>query len=130
MWSPLLRSKLSHLSIRLPARLSYRSVVSFAICWYRSQICPDVDVPTKYGLIYEDLIMRTEDGITLRSYLLMQRKEISHTHAMHVDSDEDQSNEDVRPPQSLPCALIILIARYGLVCGDTADRDHVPWQWR
>ncbi|KAI9567879.1 Alpha/Beta hydrolase protein [Boletus coccyginus] len=54
----------------------------------------DVDLPTKYGLVYEDLILRTEDGITLRSYLLMQRKEISHPHALQVDWTEDQSNED------------------------------------
>ncbi|KAN0082903.1 Alpha/Beta hydrolase fold [Tylopilus felleus] len=54
----------------------------------------DVDVPSKYGLVYEDLTLRTEDGITLRSYLLMQRKEITHTHAMQVDWTEDQSNED------------------------------------
>lgn len=61
-------------------------------------IPPDVDVPSKYGLVYEDLTLRTEDGITLRSYLLMQRKEITHTHAMQVDWTEDQSNEDVGFP--------------------------------
>ncbi|KAF8132823.1 Alpha/Beta hydrolase protein [Boletus edulis] len=54
----------------------------------------DVDTPTKYGMVYEDLALRTEDGITLRSYLLMQRKEISHTHALQVDWTDDQSNED------------------------------------
>ncbi|KIJ15799.1 hypothetical protein PAXINDRAFT_162855 [Paxillus involutus ATCC 200175] len=54
----------------------------------------EVDVPSKYGLVYEDLELRTEDGITLRSYFLMQRREISHTHAMHVDWHEGQSNED------------------------------------
>jgi len=54
----------------------------------------DVDVPTKYGLVYDDLALRTPDGVELRSYLLMQRKEISHTHAMQVDWDEGQSNED------------------------------------
>lgn len=63
---------------------------------YKPHNYPDVDIPTKYGLVYEDLALRTEDGITLRSYLLTQRKEISHTHALHVDWTEDQSNEDVR----------------------------------
>ncbi|KAF8557181.1 alpha/beta-hydrolase [Imleria badia] len=54
----------------------------------------EVDNPTKYGLVYEDLALCTEDGFTLRSYLLMQRKEISHTHALQVEWTEDQSNED------------------------------------
>ncbi|KAG9311220.1 Alpha/Beta hydrolase protein [Chiua virens] len=54
----------------------------------------EVDVPTKFGLVYEDLPLRTEDGITLRCYMLMQRKVISHTHALEVDWSEDQSNED------------------------------------
>jgi fermentation-respiration switch protein FrsA (DUF1100 family) len=54
----------------------------------------DVDVPTKYGLVYEDLALRTEDGVTLRSYLLIQRKEITHAHALQVNWTEDQSNDD------------------------------------
>ena len=62
----------------------------------RPQSDPDVDIPTKYGLVYEDVLLRTEDGVALRSYLIMQRKEISHPHALHVDWADDQSNEDVR----------------------------------
>lgn len=94
--------------------------------WYRSQIRPDVDLPTKYGLVYEDLILRTEDGITLRSYLLMQRKEISHPHALQVDWTEDQSNEDVRL-FGLAFLLVTLTSRRGIVCGHTTHRHHVPW---
>lgn len=67
----------------------------------------DVDVPTKYGLVYDDLALRTPDGVELRSYLLMQRKEISHTHAMHVDWDENQSNEDVSPSDLLYTVSLI-----------------------
>ncbi|KAH0826357.1 Alpha/Beta hydrolase protein [Lanmaoa asiatica] len=70
----------------------------------------DVDTPNKYGLVYEDLTLRTEDGVTLRSYLLTQRKEISHTHALQVDWSEDQSNEDVRH-LNLAFALVMLISR-------------------
>ncbi|KAH7890294.1 Alpha/Beta hydrolase protein [Phlebopus sp. FC_14] len=54
----------------------------------------DVDVPTKYGLVYQDLPLRTDDGFTLHCYMLMQRKEISHPHALHVASDENQTNEE------------------------------------
>ncbi|KIJ64023.1 hypothetical protein HYDPIDRAFT_28917 [Hydnomerulius pinastri MD-312] len=54
----------------------------------------DVDIPTKYGLVYEDLPLRTEDGVTLHCYLLMQRKEISQSQALRIDCDEDQSNEE------------------------------------
>ena len=91
------------------------------------QIYPDVEVPTKYGLVYEDLALRTEDGVTLRSYLLMQRKEISHTHALHVDWRENQSNEDVCL-LNLAFKLVTLIAQSGIVCRNPTYRHNVPWQ--
>ena len=129
MRSPLLRSKLPHISLCFPSGFSFRSVVLHLSLVLVIKPHPEVDIPTKYGLVYEDLALHTEDGITLRSYLLLQRKEISHTHALQVEWTEEQSNEDVRF-LNLALALVMFTTPCGIVCGDTTDRHHVPWQWR
>ncbi|KAG1767140.1 Alpha/Beta hydrolase protein [Suillus occidentalis] len=54
----------------------------------------EVPVPTDFGLEYQDLPLVTEDGITLRCYLLMQRTEISNSHAAHIDYANQQTHEE------------------------------------
>ncbi|KAG1736683.1 Alpha/Beta hydrolase protein [Suillus paluster] len=54
----------------------------------------EVPVPTDFGLEYQDLPLVTEDGLTLRCYLLMQRTEISNSHAPHIDYPEQQTHEE------------------------------------
>ncbi|KAJ7148762.1 Alpha/Beta hydrolase protein [Mycena crocata] len=55
----------------------------------------DVPVPSAYGLPYEDLELKTPDGITLRCYLLPQSKELSKTHAAATPvAGEDDVTED------------------------------------
>ncbi|KAG0699526.1 Alpha/Beta hydrolase protein [Suillus ampliporus] len=54
----------------------------------------EVQVPTDFGLEYQDLPLVTEDGITLRCYLLMQRTEISNSHAPHIDYPDQQTHEE------------------------------------
>ncbi|KAJ7438316.1 Alpha/Beta hydrolase protein [Mycena galericulata] len=54
----------------------------------------DVAVPSAYGLPYEDLELKTSDGITLRCYLLPQSKELSKTHAVATPVPGDDLTED------------------------------------
>jgi hypothetical protein len=54
----------------------------------------EVPVPTDFGLEYQDLPLVTEDGLTLRCYLLMQRTEISNSHAAHVNYPDQQTHEE------------------------------------
>lgn len=58
----------------------------------------DVPVPSAYGLPYEDLELKTPDGITLRCYLLPQSKELSKTHAVAtpVPGEDDVTEDEVR----------------------------------
>lgn len=53
-------------------------------------------MPTDFGLEYQDLPLATEDGITLRCYLLMQRTEISHSHAPRIEYADHETDEEVR----------------------------------
>ncbi|KAG2362901.1 alpha beta-hydrolase [Suillus spraguei] len=54
----------------------------------------EVPVPTDFGLEYQDLPLVTEDGITLRCYLLMQRTEINNSHAAQIDYADNQTDEE------------------------------------
>ncbi|KAH7908133.1 Alpha/Beta hydrolase protein [Hygrophoropsis aurantiaca] len=54
----------------------------------------DVIVPTQYDLPYEDLPLKTPDGETLKCYLLLQRKDLNDARALHIDSPEDQTQEE------------------------------------
>ena len=56
---------------------------------------PDVPVPTDFGLNHEDLNLHTPDGITLRSYLLRQRKVLDHHQAGNVEIGDSQTDEEV-----------------------------------
>ncbi|KAF7368824.1 Protein bem46 [Mycena venus] len=56
----------------------------------------DVPVPSAYNLPYEDLELKTSDGITLRCYMLPQSKQLSKTHtaATPVPGEDDQSEDE------------------------------------
>lgn len=53
-------------------------------------------MPTDFGLEYQDLPLNTEDGFTLRCYLLMQRTELSHSHAPRIEYADQETDEEVR----------------------------------
>lgn len=55
----------------------------------------DVDLPSKYDLPYEDLVLNTPGGINLRCYLLLQTKELSQRQAAHLDYQESQTDTEV-----------------------------------
>ncbi|KAF8629930.1 hypothetical protein AX15_003185 [Amanita polypyramis BW_CC] len=44
----------------------------------------EVPVPTDYGLPYEDLPLKTPDGVTLRCYLITLRKSLTSTHPEYI----------------------------------------------
>ncbi|KAI0777406.1 alpha/beta-hydrolase [Trametes elegans] len=54
----------------------------------------EVPVPTDFGLPYQDLPLVTPDNVTLRCYLLTQRKEMPFVGALPVDSDESETDEE------------------------------------
>ncbi|KAG2130902.1 Alpha/Beta hydrolase protein [Suillus clintonianus] len=54
----------------------------------------EVQVPTDFGLEYQDLPLVTEDGLTLRCYLLTQRTEISNNQAAHIEYADHQTHEE------------------------------------
>lgn len=55
----------------------------------------EVPVPTDFGLPYENLELVTPDNVKLRSYLLVQRRELSHPGAGRLDIQEDETDEEV-----------------------------------
>ena len=72
-----------------------------------SAFIKDVPLPKDFGLEYQDLPLFTEDGVTLRCYLLMQRTEISHSHAPHIEYADQETDEEVG--YSIICAGIYLL---------------------
>ncbi|KAI6044601.1 Alpha/Beta hydrolase protein [Pisolithus marmoratus] len=47
-----------------------------------------------YGLAYEGVELKTEDGVLLRCYLLTQRKEVNHAYALQFPVNDEMSNEE------------------------------------
>ncbi|KAI0666428.1 alpha/beta-hydrolase [Trametes maxima] len=54
----------------------------------------EVPVPTDFDLPYQDLPLVTPDNVTLRCYLMTQRKELPHHSAMPVESTETETDEE------------------------------------
>ncbi|TDL20367.1 alpha/beta-hydrolase [Rickenella mellea] len=52
----------------------------------------DVPVPTDYGVPYEDLSLDTSDGVKIRTFLLMQRRNIPQ--AADIPNTDDMSDAD------------------------------------
>ena len=57
------------------------------------QILAVVDVPSKYGLPYEDLEFKTSDNVLIKAYLMLQN---------HTDHRHGMSEEEVRPHSLAP----------------------------
>ncbi|KAI0354055.1 alpha/beta-hydrolase [Trametes cingulata] len=54
----------------------------------------EVPVPTDFDLPYQDLALVTPDNVTLRCYLLTQRKDLPFVGAMPVDTNESETDEE------------------------------------
>ena len=55
---------------------------------------PDVAAPSDFELPYENLELKTPDEITLRCYLLPQKKELEHG-ATYMDIPKEMSEDEV-----------------------------------
>jgi len=89
-------------------RLKNRYIVRYFQWWTWLKSSSEVPIPTHFGLDYEDLHLRTPDGVTLRSYLLSQRKDVGHHQAGRVGTamDENQTDEEV---SNNMCAVIYFV---------------------
>ncbi|KAJ8473944.1 hypothetical protein ONZ45_g16114 [Pleurotus djamor] len=56
----------------------------------------EVATPAEFGLPYEDLVLNTSDGITLRCYLLLQSKELDHPQTANLAYGSRESEEQFR----------------------------------
>ncbi|KAI0828536.1 alpha/beta-hydrolase [Trametes gibbosa] len=54
----------------------------------------EVPVPTDVGLPYQDLVLLTPDNVTLRCYLMTQRKTLPFFGAMPVETTADKTDEE------------------------------------
>lgn len=62
-----------------------------------------VDTPDAYGLSWENLELKTEDGVLLRCYLLPQRRTLPEPTKFKLreaplEMRDDETDEDVRYP--------------------------------
>ena len=73
----LLWTELSHIPLCLSTRLTLWSVLSPLSVPFSS--LPVVPVPSDYGLPYEDLQLRTPDGVQIHAFLLRQREHLNRT---------------------------------------------------
>ncbi|OJA13758.1 hypothetical protein AZE42_01551 [Rhizopogon vesiculosus] len=83
------------IALDIPPGLSYRSVSpNYTATQHNLSSKKDVPVPTDFGLQYKDLPLVTEDGVTLRCYLLMQRTEISNSHGPRIEYTDQETDEE------------------------------------
>ncbi|KAG9219795.1 hypothetical protein CCMSSC00406_0008172 [Pleurotus cornucopiae] len=61
----------------------------------------DVPIPSDFGLPYEDLVLHTPDGVTLRSYLLLQSKVLDNPQTAEIAFDRRETDEQFRASRPL-----------------------------
>lgn len=90
---------------------------------------PDVPVPSDFGMPYQDLELRTPDGILLRCYLLPQRKTLhaDHSEAVRVPYDGPETDDEVNPLVLLRDASVTFYS-YIVYC-HPANCCHVSRKW-
>jgi len=69
----------------------------------------NVPVPTQYGLPYEDLTLVTRDGVKIRCYLLVQRKELNLTTKTTFESLQEAED----PPEKYAATRPTVIMFHG-----------------
>lgn len=94
--SYLLRPKLPDIPVCFSSWLS-NWWVSLAIGCYSGANCLvlEVAVPSDFELPYQDLELTTSDGITLKSYLLPQKKDIGYN-GEDIETSPDTTEDQVR----------------------------------
>jgi hypothetical protein len=95
----------------------------------------DVPIPSDYGLPYEDLELKTPDGITLRCYLLPQSRELSKTHsaATPLPEEEEDGTEDAVCVTSLsfePLFIPVIVHSQSPNGHDVPRKWYVALEWR
>lgn len=81
-WTAILWSGIPNLPLRVSSWCTDWCVKVLAILYVLIiQVDEEVPVPSDYGLPYEDLPLKTPDGITLRCYLLPLKKSLSTSHS-------------------------------------------------
>jgi hypothetical protein len=89
-----------------------------------------VPTPADFGLPYEDLVLTTPDNVTLRSYLLVQRRDLGDVaRSTGLDTSSFVSDSEVFSRYSVNPGTLKTDADGILVCGHTTHGDDVPREW-
>lgn len=87
--------ELSDISFSISSWFPYRWASSCLTAWLHIPIAADVLTPEDFELPYVALDLKTEDDITLRCYLLVQKKKLG-LNARHASLPSDMTEEEVR----------------------------------
>lgn len=85
----------------------------------------EVSKPDDFGLPYQDLELKTPDGISLRCYLLPQSKSLSPPEATPVPDDTTTDDEVA----SIFCPYFAWMFIISLVYCKPPNCDYVSWEW-
>ena len=89
-----------------------------------------VSTPAEVGLPYEEINLTTSDGVKLRTYVLVQRRDLKGARTMRTSVSTDAE---------VSAHLFAASLKYlttCLVCETAANRVHIPrecgelWRWR
>jgi hypothetical protein len=103
-------------------------------------------VPSDYGLPYEELSLRTSDGVTIRAYLLLQRKDLTQTENIDIAEQQEvrsilknlvfgfqkhasRSTRPLDPPSSCSMAMEGIMVTVYLSLKSFTSRCGVMFSW-
>lgn len=82
----------------------------------------DVPLPSEFGLHYEDLELKTPDGVILKCFLIPQKADLG-AGSVHIDIKRGVTEEEVSQLFG-PLSVVLSVS---LVHRQSADRYHVSW---
>ena len=92
-----------------------------------------VSTPAEVGLPYEEIKLTTSDGVKLRTYVLVQKRDLKGARTMRTSVSTDAEVGAHLFDFSLKYLTTLASA---LVCQTAANRVHIPrkrrklWRWR
>ncbi len=98
-WAAILWSRIPDIPFRVSSWCTYWCVKVLITLYVLIQAEIEVPVPSEYGLPYEDLPLKTPDGVNLRCYLLPLKKSLAESHSDFIKPEtiaDYETDEEVR----------------------------------
>lgn len=130
-WAAILWSRIPNIPFRVSSWCTYWYLKVLVIPYVLIQAETEVPIPSDYGLPYEDLPLKTPDGVTLRCYLLPLKKSLASSHSDFIKPEmiaDHETDEEVRITSLFQRVTAVLNYLEYVVLRKQTDGDYVSRQ--